>query len=246
MSGVRNFAAPDSWHGSYSFIMDVIYDIIVDGDFEIRDGLSFRPWGDFDVSEGSKLTINGDLTLMDTHSHNGRQLKCNVINNGKLTIYGCKLIFTEEASYSGNGVIEVRKYGFESPFDAIDGLDMDGFEIISEDDESWILGRVCKHIADDGRVEKAATCTEDGLMVYSCVSCGEKLSEEIIPAAGHEWDDGEVTKRPTATKTGIRTYHCNNCDATRTEEIPTVTDTVIGGIRDTVKNIISWIKGLLP
>ena len=75
---------------------------------------------------------------------------------------------------------------------------------------------------------------------------GEKLSEEIIPAAGHEWDDGEVTKRPTATKTGIRTYHCNNCDATRTEEIPTVTDTVIGGIRDTVKNIISWIKGLLP
>ena len=246
LSGVRNFAAPDSWHGSYSFIMDVIYDIIVDGDFEIRDRLSFSPWHDFDVSEGSNLTINGELSLSHTFSHNGRQLKCNVINNGKLTIYGCKLIFTEEASYSGNGVIEVRKYGFESPFDAIDGLDMDGFEIISEDDESWILGRVCKHVADDGRVEKAATCTEDGLMVYSCVSCGEKLSEEIIPAAGHEWDDGEVTKRPTATKTGIRTYHCNNCDATRTEEIPTVTDTVIGGIRDTVKNIISWIKGLLP
>ena len=40
------------------------------------------------------------------------------------------------------------------------------------------------HIWNDGEVTKAAACTEDGEMTYTCTMCGDQKTE-VIPATGH-------------------------------------------------------------
>ena len=49
-----------------------------------------------------------------------------------------------------------------------------------------------EHTWDEGKVTKAATCTEDGEMLYTCTRCGETKTE-IIPATGHNYEDGVCT-----------------------------------------------------
>ncbi|MDE6442670.1 MAG: hypothetical protein K2L12_07980, partial [Clostridia bacterium] len=77
----------------------------------------------------------------------------------------------------------------------------------------------CVHVWDSGKITKAATCTEEGVKQYSCVSCDEKITEtvEMIP---HKYNNGEVTTEPTETSTGVRTYTCENCGNKKTEVIP--------------------------
>ncbi|MGM9651263.1 MAG: hypothetical protein ACI3VX_04910, partial [Faecousia sp.] len=49
---------------------------------------------------------------------------------------------------------------------------------------------VCDHVADEGTVTTAATCTEPGVMTYTCTVCGEVLYTTEIPATGHSYVDG--------------------------------------------------------
>lgn len=93
-------------------------------------------------------------------------------------------------------------------------------------------------------VTTAATCTEEGLMTYTC-SCGESHTE-AIPAAGHsygDWYQGEtvherkctvcqepqggehsmsssVTTAATCQSTGVETHTCSVCGYSYTTEIP--------------------------
>ena len=76
-----------------------------------------------------------------------------------------------------------------------------------------------EHKYGEGVVTKAATCTETGVMTYTCEGCGETKTEEI-PALGHKYDEGVVTKEATCTETGVLTYTCETCGETKTEEIP--------------------------
>ncbi|MCD8332505.1 MAG: leucine-rich repeat protein [Oscillospiraceae bacterium] len=70
-------------------------------------------------------------------------------------------------------------------------------------------------------VTKAATCTTDGVMTYTC-SCGASYTE-IIPATDHTWDKGTVTLKATRYTEGEMTYTCTVCGATKTETIPQLT-----------------------
>ncbi|MBQ9880533.1 MAG: hypothetical protein IJM45_08895 [Clostridia bacterium] len=45
------------------------------------------------------------------------------------------------------------------------------------------LGKM-NHVWDEGTVEKAATCTEEGVVTYYCANC-DGTRTEIIPAEGH-------------------------------------------------------------
>lgn len=69
--------------------------------------------------------------------------------------------------------------------------------------------------------QTAPTCTEDGVEVRTCVTCGV-AETSTIPALGHSWDAGVVTKEPTEVETGVKTFICSVCGETRTETIPTV------------------------
>ena len=52
----------------------------------------------------------------------------------------------------------------------------------------------CSHTHQFGEwiVEKASTCTENGLSVRACKECGEKETKEI-PAQGHNYVNGVCT-----------------------------------------------------
>lgn len=70
-----------------------------------------------------------------------------------------------------------------------------------------------------GKVTKAATCTTDGVMTYTC-SCGEGTYTEVIPATGHSYS---VTAEMVGTccEAGSKTYSCSNCGDSYSESTGT-------------------------
>ncbi len=72
------------------------------------------------------------------------------------------------------------------------------------------------HEHDYVAVETAATCTEDGVIVYTC-ACGDSY-EEVIPATGHTlvW---EVVKAADVGVEGLKQLVCTVCDAVLDEEV---------------------------
>ncbi|MCD7839817.1 MAG: Ig-like domain-containing protein [Erysipelotrichaceae bacterium] len=74
------------------------------------------------------------------------------------------------------------------------------------------------HSYDNGTVTTNPTCTADGVMTYTCSSCGDKYTESIT-ATGHSYDNGVVTTEATCTTDGVKTYTCTLCGDTYTESI---------------------------
>ena len=66
------------------------------------------------------------------------------------------------------------------------------------------------------RETKAATCTENGVVTYSC-SCGDSYTQNTA-ALGHSYRS-EVTKQPTASAEGVMTYTCGRCGHSYTRPI---------------------------
>ena len=66
------------------------------------------------------------------------------------------------------------------------------------------------------KIEKNATCTENGLMKHTCSVCNGTY-EEIIPAIKHNYVFLSETKA-TCTAAGVITYKCSNCQGTKTEQ----------------------------
>lgn len=73
---------------------------------------------------------------------------------------------------------------------------------------------------------KAATCTEDGLAVYKCKTCGA-IEERTTNKLGHDWKLESDTA--TCTEDGEKTYKCSRCDETRTEDNPAHHTFIAGG-----------------
>ena len=66
------------------------------------------------------------------------------------------------------------------------------------------------HILDDGNIIKEATCTENGIIIYSCKDC-DYQKEEIINAINHDYRQSNSV--PSDCKTlGFIEYTCNRCD----------------------------------
>ena len=74
------------------------------------------------------------------------------------------------------------------------------------------------HSWNDGEVTKDATCTENGMVTYTCTVCGATKTEPTDMLA-HNWNDGEVTKEPSCTEAGVKTYTCSVGGETRTEPV---------------------------
>lgn len=60
------------------------------------------------------------------------------------------------------------------------------------------------------------TCTQEGVMTYSCSGCTVTYTEPI-EMLGHTWNEGVITKNPTYETTGIRTHTCSVCNGTKEE-----------------------------
>jgi len=74
--------------------------------------------------------------------------------------------------------------------------------------------RFCRHVNWDLVSAKQATCTEDGVIVRKCSTCGEKKSE-TTPALGHDlkWR-GHWDPAPSCTVDGYHLNTCSRCDYT--------------------------------
>lgn len=100
-----------------------------------------------------------------------------------------------------------------------------------------------EHRVGAGAVIRAATCTTEGLMTFSCQDCGVQVSTETIPALGHDWDEGEVTKAATCSATGVRTHHCTRCNVAGEQEIAIDPDAHSWGAWTVVRNAAVGVEG---
>lgn len=82
------------------------------------------------------------------------------------------------------------------------------------------------HSWDTGVITVDATCTEEGVKVYMCESCGN-TKEETLPALGHDFsEEWTVDKEPTFAEKGSESRHCTRCDeVTDVKAIPVLTFT---------------------
>ena len=87
------------------------------------------------------------------------------------------------------------------------GAYTEGHEVIAMLDHSY----------DQGVVTTAPTCTEKGVMTYTCTACGHEKTEEIA-AKGHTMDSGVVVNATCETD-GSKTYTCTVCNETQVETI---------------------------
>ena len=88
-----------------------------------------------------------------------------------------------------------------------------GFTACKDDEESS-KGKnpaACTHVWNDGAVQKAATCTVDGEMLYTCTKCGEKKTDKI--AAGHKYQSTVV--EATCFTDGYTLNTCSACGSTK-------------------------------
>ena len=72
------------------------------------------------------------------------------------------------------------------------------------------------HIWNDGEVTKAAACTENGVMTYTCTMCSDTKTE-VIPATGHAY--GEPVWSWNGTESASAVFTCGN-DASHTQTLP--------------------------
>ncbi len=78
-----------------------------------------------------------------------------------------------------------------------------------------VVGATCDH-TNTTTEHQDATCTEDGFTRVTCNDCGTVLTDEVIPALGHDYE-ATVTP-PTCTEAGYTTYTCSRCGDTYTAD----------------------------
>lgn len=81
-----------------------------------------------------------------------------------------------------------------------------------------------EHTWGDWTTSKAATCTDDGIAIRKCTSCGTQDEEtQVIKALGHSLGEKcTVKNEPTCGTEGEGIYSCTreNCDYEETKSIP--------------------------
>ena len=75
-----------------------------------------------------------------------------------------------------------------------------------------------EHTWDGGVVQTPATCTEDGVMLYTCTKCSATKTEPI-KATGHEFGEWKTSKEATCTEDGEETRSCTKCGTTETRTV---------------------------
>lgn len=59
-------------------------------------------------------------------------------------------------------------------------------------------------------ITKEATCTEEGVKIYTCKNCGEKY-EETIPPKGHDYETVQIVNS-TCKEKGYKIKKCSHCE----------------------------------
>ena len=74
------------------------------------------------------------------------------------------------------------------------------------------------HKESEWVIENEAECTKDGLKYKTCLTCKERIAEEVIPMNGHEASDWIIEVEMECTKDGFKYVKCNTCGERLIEE----------------------------
>ena len=75
------------------------------------------------------------------------------------------------------------------------------------------------HTYDNGVITAPATCTEKGVMTYTCVDGDDSYTEEL-PAIGHDYGEWQTATKATCTTAGEEVRVCSHDDShTETRDI---------------------------
>ncbi len=89
-----------------------------------------------------------------------------------------------------------------------------------EEDNTTVVepdtGTTHTHSWGEGKVTTEPTCTEEGVMTYTC-ECGETKTE-VIPATGHSWSDWTADTSVVEGETVDAGTHSRVCSACKVEE----------------------------
>lgn len=86
--------------------------------------------------------------------------------------------------------------------------------LAAEDETPSADPATCAHYFEV-TVLREATCSEKGLLAYSCGKCGLTYTAETLPDGAHDYELTDTTA--TCTQDGEATYTCSRCGDTYTE-----------------------------
>lgn len=164
------------------------------------------------VSAECLITVRESRVLLETdHIHLDKgetaELPVDVIGTSQTIKYATT---NSKVATVKNGVITAKAYGEADIKVTANGITALCHVTVAE----------CKHTTLTSVVTKEPTCTEEGIMTYTCVDCGH-ICEEPIEKTSHDWEVTNV-KDATCVNKGIVTYTCSICKDTKQE----MTDTV--------------------
>lgn len=98
----------------------------------------------------------------------------------------------------------------------------------------------CNH-AFSVEVTKEATCTEKGLLTYTCSKCGLFYTVETLPTGQHNYVAS--VKEPTCTEDGATTYTCSMCGDSYSEPIPATGHTPSAPAATCTESVVCTVCG---
>lgn len=186
-------------------------------------------------------------------------LPSNLETIGGYAFYGCSSLKKLEFPLS---LVTIGNYAFancsaleEVQYPRCVGLFEDNVAVGAQNSDMWNHLKCADHQWGPGSVQKPATHTEYGTLVYTCVLCRNTRTEQIDKTpthiytwvcAGtlfhqekcscgltrasdtHTWSNGKITKSPTHTEYGVKTYSCTACRATKAVQIAKTTEHEFG------------------
>ena len=143
------------------------------------------------------FTVNSEKIFFETtDNHNFTASfipgENNVMKKINVTVYFNKLKYVSESKTNTQGWVTVSTGESKTYYVKIDGL-----------------SKVCDHNFVPS-VTVPATCTEDGVMTYTCTECGDVYTEPIL-ATGHNQGSWVISIEPTCIEEGEMVAHCTEC-----------------------------------
>ena len=194
--------------------------------------------GNLATNKGT-VTYNGLTLTQCLKIESATNIKFTATAKGKLTLVfaeaskSIKVNGTKYASDS-NGIVSVDVNA--GSVEITKGDTMNLFYMVYTPDGTTEETHTHNYVS---KVTKEATCTEAGVLTYTCTSttgtCDKKTYTEAIPATGHKFStEWTIDVAPTDTTPGSKSHHCTVCDAkTDVTEIPATGPVKNGFLKDT-------------
>lgn len=99
---------------------------------------------------------------------------------------------------------------------------------------------VCSHHFEVS-VVKPSTCSQKGLLAYTCSKCGLTYTAETLPNGEHNYELTDTTA--TCTEDGEATYTCSYCGDTYTEPAPATGHVPSGEPADCAQGVVCTVCG---